>query len=132
MTDRVAGSCSCGSMQMDIVPPFAELHICHCSQCRASNGSAFNLALILPDDQVMWRDRSSLTEFESSPGKFRAFCRQCGSPAYSRRQDLPGVLRMRAGLFPSLPRPQSLTQGFRDSAWPWADDLFALAQGKDQ
>lgn len=130
MNEMVAGSCSCGSLQLDIRPPFPELHICHCSQCRKSNGSAFNLALIVSDDQIAWRDRSSLAEFESSPGKFRAFCRNCGSPAYSRRQDLDGVLRMRAGLFPALPRPQTLTEGFRESAWSWADDLFDAAISK--
>lgn len=37
-------------------------------------------------------------EYESSPGKFRAFCSLCGSPIYSRRADLEGVYRIRAGL----------------------------------
>lgn len=122
----VAGSCACGDVRLAVSPPFPALHLCHCTQCRRSNGSAFNLALIVDTAQVEWQSRKSLTEFESSPGKLRAFCRTCGSPVYSRRGDLPAVYRLRAGLFPDLPRPEQLTQGFRESAWPWTVDLAAL------
>ena len=39
-----------------------------------------------------------LKSYESSPGKQRLFCGQCGSPVYSRRASVPGVVRIRAGL----------------------------------
>jgi hypothetical protein len=40
-----------------------------------------------------------LKVYESSPGKQRIFCSCCGSPVYSRRQSIPAVFRLRAGLF---------------------------------
>lgn len=46
----------------------------------------------------MDRGDDLITEFESSPGKKRCFCKVCGSPIYSYRDALPGVLRIRAGL----------------------------------
>lgn len=40
----------------------------------------------------------ALKAFESSPGKYRVFCSQCGSPLWSQREDLPELLRLRIGL----------------------------------
>ena len=37
-------------------------------------------------------------EYESSAGKFRAFCRGCGSPIYARRVANPGWFSIRLGL----------------------------------
>ena len=54
-----------------------------------------------------------ITEYESSPGKFRAFCSGCGSPVYSRSVEAPDIVRIRLGLldedgnrlrFPADPR----------------------------
>ncbi len=39
-----------------------------------------------------------MTEFESSPGKYRAFCNRCGSQLYSRVDAIPGILRLRVGV----------------------------------
>jgi hypothetical protein len=44
-----------------------------------------------------------ISEFESSPGKFRAFCGVCGSPVYSRRASLPDALRLRLGVLDNPP-----------------------------
>jgi hypothetical protein len=123
--DDAEGSCGCSNIMLTLTLPVAEIHVCGCSRCRRSNGSAFNLALIVRADQVNWIDRGSIQEFESSPGKYRAFCGQCGSPIYSRRADTPDVFRLRAGIFPNLPKPDTFTTGFLESAWPWFDDLLA-------
>jgi hypothetical protein len=48
---------------------------CHCSMCRKANGSAF--AANADVRTKYWRFASGeelVREFESSPGKFRAFC----------------------------------------------------------
>lgn len=127
MTAGCVGTCTCGAVRLELAPPFLELHVCHCNACRKANGSAFNLALIASEEQMAWTTKASLREYESAKGKYRAFCHLCGSPVYSRRANLPGTYRLRAGLFAALPRPERLTQGFRDSAWPWANDIFAMA-----
>ncbi len=36
--------------------------------------------------------------YESSPGKQRLFCGDCGSPIISRTAEVPGMVRVRAGL----------------------------------
>lgn len=67
-----------------------------------------------------------LQHYESSPGKVRAFCRTCGSPVFSRRAAVPGVVRIRAGL---LSEPVTTRLAFeayvadKASWWPLHDDL---------
>lgn len=93
------GSCLCGGVRFRIDAELAPIQICHCSQCRKAQGVPF--ASNIPVDSAAFHFISGselLTEFESSPGKKRCFCRVCGSPVYSHKDTLPGVLRIRAGL----------------------------------
>jgi len=97
--------------------------LCHCTQCRRGNGAAFNVSVVVDRDQVTFQDQSQVREFESSPGKFRAFCSNCGSPVYSRRRDAPDVLRLRGGLILDLPTPAHLHHTHYLSRWPWIDTI---------
>ncbi len=54
---------------------------CHCTSCRKASGSAFGgNAPVDRDRFTLLSGEASLREFESSPGKLRAFCSRCGSP----------------------------------------------------
>ena len=73
-----------------------------------------------------------LTAYESSPGKQRLFCRCCGSPVFSRRDDLPDTLRIRAGLINEPLQNGPLAHFYTDSKcnwWPIADELPCFAEG---
>lgn len=92
------GSCLCGAVAFEIGGELEPVQVCHCSQCRKAQGSAF--ATNIPVSTAAFsllKGRDLLSSFESSPGKHRVFCRSCGSPIFSRRDDLPDVLRVRAG-----------------------------------
>lgn len=102
------GSCLCGEVRFHIEAELAPIQVCHCSQCRKAQGGAF--ATNTPVAVSHFRlDQGAefLNAFESSPGKKRVFCRKCGSPIYSRRDAMPDVLRIRAGLLdePLAARP---------------------------
>ena len=85
-------------MRFEISGPLPAIQICHCGQCRKAQGSAFAAALPVRAEAVRFGSgREVIREYESSPGKFRAFCTNCGSPIYSRRPDTPDRLRLRAG-----------------------------------
>lgn len=92
-------SCLCAGVRFRITEPLQPIQICHCGQCRKAQGGAF--AANIPVSRgafALEAGADLLREFESSPGKQRAFCSRCGSPVYSRRDALPDVLRVRAGL----------------------------------
>lgn len=92
------GSCLCGGIQYEIHQQLDAIQICHCVQCRKAQGSA--IVTNVPVREANFRfvtGRGLLSSFESSPGKERCFCRNCGSPIYSKTVKRPGIVRIRAG-----------------------------------
>lgn len=94
----IKGSCLCGGVRYEYDGEIEEISICHCSQCRKAQGSAF--VAVSPIDSAAFRLTSGaalLKEFRAVPHKARVFCSNCGSPIYSARDDLPQVKRLRLG-----------------------------------
>ncbi len=93
------GSCLCGGVTFTIEGDLQPIQICHCGQCRKAQGSAFatNIPVAASAFKLV-AGAELLQSFESSPGKDRVFCKQCGSPVYSKKVTMPDVLRIRAGL----------------------------------
>jgi len=96
----ISGSCLCGGVKFHIKGALNGIQICHCQQCRKAQGGAF--AANIPVDAenfAILTGSELLSEFESTtrPGKYRVFCRQCGSPIISRIDSVPDVVRVRAG-----------------------------------
>lgn len=119
------GSCLCGAVAFRVTGALDDVDLCHCSQCRRANGGAFNVAVIVGTEQVRFLSREALREYSAVPGKYRAFCGTCGSPVYSRRDDLPGTLRLRGGTIVDLPAPSRLRHIYFGSRWPWIESIFA-------
>lgn len=93
------GSCLCGGVQFRIDQELEPIQVCHCTQCRKAQGTPFATNTPVSKSAFhLMQGRELLKEFESSPGKARVFCGTCGSPVYSYRKTLPGVMRIRAGL----------------------------------
>ena len=92
------GSCLCGAVRYQVTGELEPIQICHCSQCRKAQGSAFVTNIPVQESAfALLSGAEQLKVYESSPGKQRVFCAGCGSPIYSRTSKLPGVLRIRAG-----------------------------------
>lgn len=92
------GQCLCGDIRFEYDGPLGPISLCHCSQCRRAHGSAFSASA--PVQKVRFGFISGeelVTEYESRPGKYRAFCSRCGSQLYSRVDAIPGILRLRVG-----------------------------------
>lgn len=126
------GACLCGAVRYTLDAAVGTLSLCHCAQCRAAGGGIVQPVIVAEETDVAFDNPPEVTEYQSSPGKFRAFCSACGAPVYSRRDDVPGVLRLRAGLIADLPEPAELKQQFRGEAWSWLPRLAGLlAQEED-
>jgi hypothetical protein len=110
------------------------IQVCHCRQCRKAQGGPF--ATVIPVAasafQFIGGDQS-LKAYESSPGKQRMFCGNCGSPVFSRRQTVPGVVRVRVGLInePLQVKPASHAYtGSKCNWWPIEDGLPQYREGR--
>ncbi|HYV57440.1 MAG TPA: GFA family protein [Candidatus Nitrosopolaris sp.] len=127
------GGCLCGDVRFRIKGKLGPAGFCHCKQCQRASGSAF--ASNAPARTAYFEITSGgdlVTEYESSPGKFRAFCRRCGSPVYSRRDSEPDVRRIRLGTLDSDPERRPLAHLWVSSKAPWysiADSLPQYPEG---
>ena len=132
---RHTGSCLCGGVKFSILGEIGPIQVCHCVQCRKAQGTA--LATNVPvrtDDFTLEQGSELLSSFESTPGKQRVFCKQCGSPIYSQLNTLPGIVRIRMGLINEhvdAPLMAHFYAGSKANWWPICDDAprFEAGQG---
>jgi hypothetical protein len=82
MGNKVKGACLCGKVQYTATGPFSAFHICHCSQCRRSTGSAHASNIFTTADRLEWRSgEDQITSFIPDEANVisKSFCRHCGS-----------------------------------------------------
>jgi len=94
----VRGQCLCGQVTFEIEGELGETRLCYCELCRRANGTAFSANVPVPvQNHRLLTGRDVIREYESSPGAFRAFCSNCGSPVYARVVRDPAHIRIRLG-----------------------------------
>jgi len=121
------GSCLCGSVRYEIDGELGEFGYCHCRSCRKASGSAHaaNAGVERARFHLVSGD-ATLREYESSPGKLRAFCSACGSPIYAYLTASADVIRIRLGSLdtPFAGEPRAHTWVSDKAPWdPIADGL---------
>jgi ADP-ribosyl-[dinitrogen reductase] hydrolase len=89
----LTGSCLCGRLAYEADATLDAVIHCHCETCRKTHGSAFSSVAAVPRDAFRWvRGEEVRKAFESSPGKFRYFCGECGSHVAAERTERATVL----------------------------------------
>jgi hypothetical protein len=117
----LTGNCLCGSVAYEADSAPGTIVHCHCRTCRKTHGSAFSTVTSVPRANFRWiRGEELLKGFESSPGKTRYFCSQCGSHIVAARKGKNSIL-LRMGCLdtPITERPQMHI--WRSDAAPWFD-----------
>ena len=85
----VTGRCQCAAVRWQLDGEITFISHCHCSICRRIHGAAFGTFAHGAAADFRWlSSEDSITQYPSSPGVFRAFCRVCGSqvPVIERDQ----------------------------------------------
>ena len=121
------GSCLCGQVRYRLSAEPGAFGYCHCQSCRKASGTAFAAnAPVERADFHLLAGASVLRSFESSPGKFRVFCTNCGSPLYAYLSASPDVLRIRLGSLDTLFTRQAQAHTWVADKAPWeriAEDI---------
>ena len=105
----LAGTCLCGSVAYEVDAEAGPIAHCHCRTCRKAHGSAFSTVTNVPRDRFRWtRGEDLLKGYESSPGKTRYFCTQCGSQMVAERPGT-GTILLRMGCLdtPIVQKPKA-------------------------
>lgn len=76
----IQGSCLCGSVRYEIDQLASPIGFCHCITCQKAHASVSAPTARIEPAHFRWLQGHELVKgFESSPGKTRQFCSQCGS-----------------------------------------------------
>lgn len=104
---NLVGGCLCGAVRFSyqgaLGGDMGAVTVCFCASCRKAQGLAAAVAPVRASGFDVTEGRELIREYQSSPGKWRAFCGACGSPLYSRKADLPDRLRLRLGALDAPP-----------------------------
>ncbi len=113
------GTCLCGRIRYEVSAELGDFGYCHCTSCRKASGSAH--AANAPVDRVNFHliGESEIREYESSPGKFRAFCSNCGSPIFAYLTSTPEIIRLRLGTLDTPFTKQPKAHTFVGDKGPW-------------
>jgi hypothetical protein len=129
----VTGSCLCGGIAYEVTSELGPVALCHCGMCRKASGSAFaSNASVSRDGFRLTRGADLVQRYESSPGRWRCFCRVCGSPVFSEAREGPGLVRLRLGLFDDDPGVRPAYHWAVNFKAPWWTITDALPQQDQQ
>ncbi|MBN7796284.1 GFA family protein [Parahaliea mediterranea] len=88
----ITGSCLCGSVKYEIHGEVSDIVHCHCVTCRKAHGAAFSSVAAVKDSDFTLTSNHALGAFESSKGKMRYFCSNCGTQIYAKREGTPHIM----------------------------------------
>ena len=76
------GSCLCGEVRFEVMPPLSAFRYCYCGRCRKASGAAHAANIVVPQSQLKWTAGESLTRRFDLAGAKRfavVFCTKCGT-----------------------------------------------------
>jgi len=92
VNEMINGSCLCGSVKYAILGGVGDIIHCHCKTCRKAHGSAFSSVASVQDRDFQLISKRTLRSFESSAGKHRYFCSNCGTQIHAKREGTSHVI----------------------------------------
>lgn len=115
----IRGSCLCGKVIYSIKGKPGPITHCHCTTCRKAHGAAFSSVSATPiEDLELIAGQELLHSYESSPGKRRYFCSNCGSQIYAHRDGQKHYV-LRLGTLDDDPGVRPVNHIWVDLKAPW-------------
>jgi hypothetical protein len=126
MVSPLSGRCSCGRVRVELAPPTLFASYCHCETCRRVHGAPFVAwTAVARDGFRVVSGRDAITEYASSPGVVRAFCRHCGSPIFYKGEMAPDRIYVPVAILDALDRPLDSHVSYEERA-PWLAGVHLL------
>ena len=128
----IRGQCLCGEIRYEVDGAIGPMGHCHCATCRKAHAAAFSTTARVARKNFMWTGGEELLRaFESSPGKKRFFCPNCGSHLIAAWDHEDEVI-LRVGSLIDDPGSKPVIHIWTEQKAAWFDlaaDLPALARG---
>lgn len=79
MTDKHAGTCFCGAVEIEVTGAPEAMGYCHCGSCRSWSAGPVNaFTLWKPESVKVTRGAEYVGHFQKTETSNRQFCKQCG------------------------------------------------------
>lgn len=91
----ITGRCLCQAIRYECAGEPILIAHCHCESCRRQTSSPVTTFILVPR-ATLRVTRGQPKEFSSSPGVWRSFCADCGSPIYYRTDRRPNDIDLYA------------------------------------
>ncbi len=129
---NMKGSCHCGTVTLEVVKFAGPIAHCHCNTCRKTHSAAFASTVRVQREDFRWtKGEPELRHYESSPGKTRHFCGNCGAHLMAERKDETSVI-LRVGVLDTDPGEQPSVHIWVSHDVPWLEyrgDIKQLSEG---
>lgn len=121
------GSCLCGSITYKVLNQFNHFHLCHCTQCQKTTGSAHASNLFTSQDNFEWLTGGSLLKRYDMPGRAisQAFCTECGCGLPYLSKSGSGMMVIPAGSLDDQPNAGPEDNIFWSERASWYEDGLA-------
>src|SRR3954453_17750429 len=123
----LAGKCECGAVRYEVEDAFEYAANCHCSNCRASTGSAFKPFAGLPRERLRVTEGGDRLLVWGEEGANHTRCAVCGSLLYSVVRD-GAYVHVALGSLVDAPSIRPSEHIFVGSKAPWFEITDALPQ----
>ena len=114
----ITGSCLCGNVKYKISGEVGDIVHCHCKTCRKAHSSAFSSVAAVEDVDFELSGSEHLKSFESSKGKNRYFCSNCGTQIYAKRDNTQHVI-LRLGSLDDDPKSKEKSHIWASQKASW-------------
>ena len=126
----ISGSCLCGKVKYEISGKIGDIVHCHCRSCRKAHGSAFSSVAAIDDDDFNLLHKDPLGCFESSKGKNRYFCLNCGTQVYAKKDGTKHVI-LRLGSLDNDPKSKEKSHIWVSQKATWYELNSHLPEHKE-
>lgn len=123
MSEKMSGSCLCGTVKFELAEVPTRLANCHCEICRKASGAPFITFAAAEPSGFRWINEGDQGSYKSSENVMRKFCKNCGSALPTV---LPNVIYVHAALLDDPGQLNVAMHIFVKSKAPWDlihDDL---------
>ena len=124
------GKCECGAVRYRVADEFRYAANCHCSNCRASTGSAFKPFAGIERDKLEVTDGADTLLIWGDPDNNHTRCAVCGSLLYSVVRD-GAFVHVALGSLADEPSIRPTEHIFVGSKAPWFEITDELPQREE-
>ena len=129
----VKGSCLCGKVTYEVENDFQKFHLCHCTQCQKTTGSAHASNLFIRANQFSWLTGQTELQRYDVPGRAisQAFCTTCGCGMPYQSKSGSGMMVIPAGSLDQIPEISPSSHIFWHERASWYDEALGANTSED-